>query len=376
MTNTTTENKNQRPYNPSWIDRFTDWVETLPIQAWLFYTSCGFVLILIQLFFLWLDGGLGSGGPLEILLPIIIFNALLTPLAVGMIHLLDKQAVTALNTMRPTLDLTGPEISEFQYRISTMPFARPMIIGLALLVSLLITEELTMVPARFAALDGLPIFTVVFQIADKVPAIFFGVFFYHTYRQLRLVNTINMQHTQVSLFNLGPLRAFSTLTATTAVGLIIGVYGWMLINPDLLSNQFSLGAVVVLTTLAVFIFIWPQYGIHRRMQMEKEKALHEIEQRFEAVYAKFNQRFSGIVDAEGNVNADAEFDVEDLTDDDFAHIQRLNGIIASLEVQHKSIRIIPTWPWRPDTARYVLTAIALPLILWTLQFFIAGLLDR
>jgi hypothetical protein len=32
---------------------------------------------------------------------------------------------------------------------------------------------------------------------------------------------------------------------------------------------------------------------------------------------------------------------------------------------------IPTWPWKPETARLVLTAIALPLILTILQLLAA-----
>ena len=42
-------------------------------------------------------------------------------------------------------------------------------------------------------------------------------------RQLRLVNVINSNYVRISLFHLGPLQAFSKLTASTAVGLVIGV---------------------------------------------------------------------------------------------------------------------------------------------------------
>ena len=128
---------------------------------------------------------------------------------------------------------------------------------------------------------------------------------------------------------------------------MIGVYGWMLINPDLLADPISLSGVGAFTALAVAVFVWPLLGTHRRMEMEKARMLHELDSAFEAVFSQFNQR---------------------LREDDTSAIEGLNGTIASLEIQHRRISAIPTWPWRPETARLVLTAIALPLILTILQF--------
>jgi len=98
--------------------------------------------------------------------------------------------------------------------------------------------------------------------------------------------------------------------------------------------------------LAVAVFVWPLWGGHRLVEMEKSRALREIDYRFEAIFAKFDQH---------------------LQDDDYAETERLNGTIASLEIKHKRIGKIPTWPWRPETARFALTAIALPLIITIFQ---------
>ena len=82
------------------------------------------------------------------------------------------------------------------------------------------------------------------------------------------------------------------------------------------------------------------------MEMEKQRVLHEIDLGFEAVSAKLDQK---------------------LRDDDYSGIEELNGTIASLDIRYKRIAAIPTWPWRPETGRFVLGAIALPLILTILQ---------
>jgi hypothetical protein len=99
MANTTTETRITAPrYQPSWIDRLTDWVKGLPMRACVFYVGVGFVLILIQMLFLWLEGG----PRFALLLPVIVFNALMIPYSLALIHLLDNQAVTALDSMTRT----------------------------------------------------------------------------------------------------------------------------------------------------------------------------------------------------------------------------------------------------------------------------------
>ncbi len=339
------------PFNPSWIDRFTGWVERLPIRGWVFYVGLGLALILFQILFLWLDGGLAQA---EVLLPVMIFNAFLIAFGLALVHLLDNQAVAALDSMRPVLEMTGPEFDDLQFRLSTLPSRPTLVVGLAVLAFLLLSEQLWVVPVRFAALEQLPVFAVVFQIMDKSPAIVFGAFLYHTARQLRLVHTINSDYVRINLFNLGPLQAFSRLTATTAVGLVVGVYGWMLINPDLLADPASIVSLAVITALAVGVFVWPLYGAHRLIEMEKRKALHEIDLRFEAAFARFDQGLDGV---------------------DYPAVERLHQTIASLEIRHRRIAAIPTWPWRPETARFALGAIALPLILTILQFLAARLVD-
>jgi hypothetical protein len=353
MTDTTTEKGiEDRPYNTSYVDRFTNWVEKLPMPGWVFYVSLGLGLILIQVLFLWLDDGLAKA---EMLLPLIIFNALLIPYALALIHLLDDQAVAALDSIRSMLETTEPEFHRFQYKLSNMPSRPTLIAGLTILIFAILMERLWIAPVRFATLEQLPIFAIVFHIIDKTPAFLLGALFYHTVRQLRLVNTINSNYIRISLFNLGPSQAFSKLTASTAVGLMAGIYGWMLINPDLLADPISLGFVGALTILAVVVFVWPLWGIHRLVEMEKERALHEIDLQFEAAFSKFNQR---------------------IHDDDYAATERLNRAIISLDIQYKRINKIPTWPWRSDTARIMLTAIALPMMLMILQFFVLQALNR
>ena len=346
-----TEHNTKPPYDPSWIDLFNNWVEYLPANTWIYYFSFGIVLIIVQLLFLWLDGGLSS---ME-LLPIIIFNGLATPLLFWLVLILDNQAVDALHSMRSVLNLEEKEFENQSYELSNMPLLSPIIAGLILTIIVILTPLVAIEPVRYAALERLPVFTVVFHIIDKSSAFMLGVVLYHTIRQLRIVNSINSNLVQVSLFHLKPLQAFSRLTATTTLVLLVFFYLWMLINPELLNDPVLIGFTFVFTLLAVAIFVWPLWGVHKLLDMEKDRELHEIDLHFDAVFSKFNKY---------------------IQNGDYASVEGLNKIISSLEIQHNRINAIPTWPWKSETARLVLTAIALPLVLMIIQFFVLHALNQ
>jgi len=351
MVNDKTVKGIERPYEPSLIDRFNGWVEALPVNTVTFHVLFAILLILVQLLFLWLEGGLYA----EELLPVIIFNGLATPFLLAQVHLLDYQALAAVNSMKPMFEITESEFEQYEYRLSNMPFWWPLIAGLVVTVSTLLTPLVSTAPERYAALEQMPVFAVVYHVIDKSSAFLFGVVIYHTFRQLRLVNSINSNHIRINLFNLRPLHAFSRLTASTALGLLVFIYVWMLINPELLADPVLFGYSIILTTLALAIFIWPLWGVHVLMERQKGEALHEIDRRFEAAFTKLNLH---------------------IDDGDHDATERLDRTITSLEIQRKRISEIPTWPWRSETARLVLTAIALPLILMILQYFALQALDH
>lgn len=334
-----------RPYKPSWIDRLNAWIAAQPAGAATVYVGIGGLLVLVQLLVLWLEGGWEATE----ILPIIVYNGLATPYLLALIHLTDEQAGTAIDAVRPLFAATERELEVYAYRLTTMPFPSSLIAGSIATVSTILTERLSGVPIRYAPLEQLPAFAVVFQIVDKSSAFVFGVLIYHMVRQLWLVNTLNASHLRIKLFHTSALQGFSRLTASTAVGLVAFVYLWMFINPEILHDPLILGYAVVLTALAVAVFAWPLLGIHRLVGREKARALYDLDLQLEVAFAAYHQHLE-----EGN---DAALDP-------------LNGRIAALETQHRVVSSIPTWPWQPETGRLVLTAVALPLVLMMLQYII------
>jgi hypothetical protein len=90
-------------------------------------------------------------------------------------------------------------------------------------------------------------------------------------------------------------------------------------------------------------------GIHRLLVEEKTRMQNEAALRFEAVVDELHQR----VDS-GNLQG----------------MDELNDAISSLQVERDALRAAPTWPWPPETVRLLVTALALPLGLWLIQFFL------
>jgi hypothetical protein len=177
---------------------------------------------------------------------------------------------------------------------------------------------------------------------------------YHTAHQLVVINRIYTLHTKINLFRMKPLYAFSNLTALTAGSLIVSPYGFLWVNPEVsINDPVILGFYTLITSIAVVTFIWPQLGIHRLQNSEKDRLLEEANQRFEAAVAELHR------------NVD---------DNNYEGMDNLNLAFLNLEKEINTIRRTSTWPWQPETIRWLFTALVLPLGLWLLQFFLQRML--
>jgi hypothetical protein len=181
-----------------------------------------------------------------------------------------------------------------------------------------------------------------------------GPFFYHTYRQLRIVSEIHARHTQINLFRLRPLYSLSKLTAQTAAIISLIIYVAILAAPRLYSDPVVITSIVALGAVTAAIAIAPLWGIHRRLAGEKARVQNEASQRLEATLTEFDRRLDmGQTEGMSEMKAAIE-----------GHILRQNFLDK-----------IPTWPWSADTARLLATAVLLPLILYLTQRLVQWLLD-
>ena len=56
--------------------------------------------------------------------------------------------------------------------------------------------------------------------------------------------------------------------------------------------------------------------------------------------------------------------------DELAGVAELNVAMASLQIEIDVLKKTPTWPWEPEVAQLLITALALPLGLWLIQLIL------
>ncbi len=339
------------PYPPSWLDRFTQWVEQLPGRSWMFYPALGMVLTSILTAINWSDGTypIGTFNAFHIMI------ALQTPFFLALTRYLDGAAEAALRNFRPALEVSEEEYAELRYRLTTAP-ARPALLGTlaGLAVGVLLNFSM---PNPFTVFGystaSLSFITLVGLNAISLGVI--GAVIYHTFHQLRLVSHIFANRAIVNLFDISPLYAFSGLTSKTAVGFLILNYMWNMTAPQqLITTSAGIAMGFFFAENTIIIFLWPLLGIHRRLVQEKQRLLRESSQLLEATIAELH----------GLVNAGESRSIDEL----HARAQFLHVTMSCLEIEQGKLTGIPTWPWRPGTLRGVVTALLLPLLVYFLQY--------
>jgi hypothetical protein len=343
----------KRLYRPSWIDRFTDWVERLPGPSWAYYLGLAGLLFLAGSILFWAEGTLAVGK----LYPMHVFLSVTMGYLPAVLHYLDRRAGAALDKMRPLLKANEDEYDELHFRLTALPAWPALLAGLIVLALAFVVDEVQRAagqPDGFAALGISTVSWWFTRVLYRVLWWLFGTFLYHTWHQLRQINRVYTKHTRVNLFRLGPLYAFSTVTALTAVGLLIPPYGFVaLLTPDARNDLIAIAYMLPITGLALAAFVWPLLGIHRLLSEEKTRLLDENSQHLEAAITRLRER------AESG-------ELEDLG--------ALNTALGTLESERALVSGIPTWPWQTETVRLLFTALGLPLGLWLAQYILQRVL--
>lgn len=343
------------PYPPSWVDRFTDWVERLPVPWWLGYLLAGLLLEGTQLYLLWSGGVFASFGVhlFQFYFPI---NYIL---ALFVMHALDRRAAAALERFRPALRQADDAADRLRYELTTLPGRNTILaglIGLAFGMSSLLAFGLNLREYPMFGLNSTPA-GFAFAGVTFIPTLWLWfTLIYHTIHQLRTVRRIYAQETNVDLYRLRPIYALAELTALTAVGFAAYTYPWL---EDLIHAASTLDPAVIVLNLPFFawplvIFLWPLWGAHRTLVELKESELGESGIRARALTVVLHERIDQLK---------------------LAGIDEVHKAITALEIETTRLQKVPTWPWRPGTFGGLLAAVFLPLLIWTVQYVLQRLLQ-
>lgn len=336
-------------YAPSWIDRFTAWVERLPGPCWLYYLGIGLVLLVSLSIALWVEGAFPTGT----ILPVHLFLTGVFAFFLAMFYYLDEWAGSALATLRPDLTVDKNEYSALQFQFTTLP-ALPTLLASLIMLTLAFLTEAIGEPYHIEALYKFPISTNLLRIMYFGCWWLFGAFFYHTVHQLRLINHVYTQHTDINLFRMMPFYAFSNLSAFTAGSLAMIIYGFLIVTPTWdRSDPLILFWIFVFLISALVTFVWPQLGMHRLQVAEQDRLVDEAYLRLEVIIAELHRQ---------------------LDNGELEEMEAMNYAIASLEIELNTLKRIRTWPWEPETLQLLITALALPLGLWIIQLILERIL--
>ncbi len=201
-----------KPYAPSYLDRFMGWVQRLPVPYGLTYLLLFVLQSSIAHVLSWYDGWLPAFtfSPLLLVFPLWLWG----PLAI--MTFLNSISVEALSVYSPLLDASPETIQRLKYEFTTMP-ARGVIIsgffwgGLYLIFTYLAYDTL------YAAFQYGTFFAAVILGEGLITFFISGAIYYHSIRQLVLVNRTVKMISRINLFHLDPVYAFSIVTSRTGI---------------------------------------------------------------------------------------------------------------------------------------------------------------
>lgn len=344
------------PYRRSWVDRLTTWLAAPASNRWLIYLLLALVLFVSETLVQWREGSY----------PIGTFNAfqfvlsVMAPFALWTVGYLNRVALHALRTFRPATRLSDAEFDELAYRLTALPpplsLAIPFLAAVGVAVQVGITLFRPQVVQDVMAKVQVaitPLSLAVSVLLGGAWSVLFSVLLVKIYHQLVQVYRISTRDAVYDLFHLGPLYAFSGLTARMSLVTIGVTTAFFAAAPVFIFDPIGIFNILISTAVAAVTFALPLVGIHNHLVAEKQRMLSETSGEIKAALAELHDR---------------------LHRGDMAEMDPMNKALSSLELELRVIRAIPTWPWQPETLRWIITALMFPIIVFVAQFVLQRLL--
>ena len=342
------ESSETRPYVPSFLDRFMDFIEWQSIPYWLTYLLLFFLQGLIMHTLAWIVGWL----------PAFRFNAILFvfPLwqwgPLGLMTHLNRVALEALADFSPLLDADEKRLERLKFEFTVMP-ARSVILSGVIWSIIYLGLTYLAFKAFYVDYQLGTFFGGVMIVEGLISYATGSAIYYHSFRQLWLVNQTVKMVRQFDLFWLNPVYAFSRVTSQIGMAWMVMLSLTLLLFPIKLATAPVLVILALQVLLAVAAFVLPLMFVNRRLVFEKRRLLAEHNQRLEATL----ERLHGYLDwKEPELAA------------------QLNSAVAGLSLERTVLTGIPTWPWRTTTLTTFLSTLGIPIIIFLIQLLIKKLL--
>jgi hypothetical protein len=339
------------PYPRSWLDALTDWTAHRPIPEAAFYIVAGLAAAAILTLASWL----GDAYPVGTLSPIHVLLGFAIGLYPWLIRRFNVGAARALGALDPLLTVDAEERDALEYRLTNLPFT-PALVGGAVVAAISLAriatspsllDDLDFAREPVALAASLAVLVTFAFIGATIP-LKFGY-------QAWLIHRITTRHIRIGLFEIARLYAFASLTGAMAAVLVVTGLVFYLAAPALVATYDPIGfsSLVIGVSLAASVFVLPLAGVHGRLVAEKERLRGIARESIAIATAELHR----VVQA-----------------NELPAMDPLNKAIASLDIEYRSINDAPTWPWRPDTFRWVIGVLMIPFAIFVLQQIVPRLL--
>jgi hypothetical protein len=330
------------PYAPSFLDRLMGFGERLPGPTWLTYL----VLFVAQSTLTHVLGWLGGWLPAYTFEPILLMFPLWLWAPLAIMTYLNSISLEALSSFSPLLDVPEERLNRLKDELTTMPARSVILSGVIWSIVFVILTYLMFDTLSISYAFGTS-FTLILSLEGLVSFSTGSGIYYHSLRQLRLVNRTVKMVEHIDLFQLDPVYAFSRLTARTGVAWMIMLSLTLLLFPIQLANAPVLAILVLQVALALAAFVLPLRFVNHRLVSEKRRLSSELNRRLERTL----ERLHRCVD-----------------ENDMGDVEQINYALANLGAERDVLTGIPTWPWRSGTLTGFLSALVLPIVLFLIQF--------
>jgi len=327
----------------AWADAILRGLGRLPPPLWLTLAALVPVGILVIHATMWAAGPLPVGE-----FDLFWASGAVFPVAfLAAIRIQRGVTLSALDRFRPALSVDDEAFDRIAADLTWQPprsaLVGGIVMGLVGLVSLLsspeLMAELEPYPAGLAAAAAFNVFSYAFA----------GPWIVGAYRLLRHVSEHHRKARRVDLFHPGPVHAFSQATATVSVTAMAIVTFSMLTDPaGTLGTPAGLALSLFIAVLAAACFFVPLWGMHRRLQAERERLLADLGTRLQVTVERLYR------------NVDGETGDSSAVDDNMSALLAARGHIERMS----------TWPWQPETPRWLISALLVPLAIWSATRFL------
>ena len=331
--------------SPGWADRLSAAIAARSIPEQVVYSLAWLVLFAAITAVEWSAGAYAPPS----LLPLHAVLAAGVVVPVYLVRIFNRSAVAAMVRVRPLLAVDDAYAEIMTRRLTSTPFRLEVVVvvfWLAVTIARIWIDpswwkslQLALV-APAGAIAVLLILAFVISVATLgVKIAYMGTVIWH----------ISQRELSVSIWELGPLHGFSILTAQfagTLMALAVAIYA---ARPELLKDALGIASGLFGVFFAGAIFVVPLLGIHNRLVSEKGRLRGEAAKTMEAAIRGLHLA---------------------IETSDVAAMDAHYKAVAAVEIELRTLSAIPTWPWLPDTFRWVVGALMFPLVLFVIQFVI------